>query len=863
MKRKLLTFFAAVFCAASMTAQVDAPLTFEAMEAGATVTYNLSAPIQYSTDGVNWSDYSNSITLVNVGDKVSFRGNNPSYNNTAPTNPTFQCSDDCYIYGNIMSLVDAENYATATTLTANYTFCYMFYTNTHIKNHSSKDLVLPATTLTGICYHSMFSGCTGLTRTPELPATTLASSCYECMFDNCTGLTSTPVLPATYLPNKFCYRYMFRGCSNLSSVTCYATGRAGKTTTTDWLSGVAASGTFYAPANNVFASEDRGASSIPEGWTISLPLATLTDAPTAISGLLYDGTAQALVTAGSATNGTMNYSLDNSTWSTSIPTGIDADTYTVYYKVAGDASHADFIPSPNTVEVTIAPAVASVTTSSDVTTNYATFSEALAAWEANSTLTLLADVTISSRIDISNTRTLDLNGYGIKMTGYDCIFCVQVGGNLTMIDSNPTRSTRAYNVSSYMATLADGGAYSFQGGYLTGGRGSTAEDSYNRGGAVLLKGANCRFTMRGGTIIGNRACFGGGVQVRRGRFVMEGGAIIYNKATDCMYHGGGAIMVDCGYGADLTLGGTALIEHNYTSGYEGGQVFVGSCADGQMVISGGSPRVINSASTNNLNLGSDDTNHSIMSITGALTADADLSLYVYRTGVLTSGYNTYHHGVDPNTFFSVQNEGYLLTLNAEGEVQAVAATTLTANQDPQHLSDYYSTFYHSAIAYELSAGAEAYIATISGDALNLTKIADGGQVIPADNAVILKANSSSITLTPSNETPVTFTATNNLRGTDEEIDTPANCYVLSCEGGVVGFYRYSGAKLNPHKAYVTTGSAQHMAAHRLRFVFNGNNTATDLERVENDTQNAKILRNGQLIIIHNGVKYNVSGQIVK
>ena len=43
MRQKLLTFFAAILCATSMTAQVDAPLTFEAMEAGATVTYTLNS----------------------------------------------------------------------------------------------------------------------------------------------------------------------------------------------------------------------------------------------------------------------------------------------------------------------------------------------------------------------------------------------------------------------------------------------------------------------------------------------------------------------------------------------------------------------------------------------------------------------------------------------------------------------------------------------------------------------------------------------------------------------------------------------------------------------------------------------------
>ena len=80
----------------------------------------------------------------------------------------------------------------------------------------------------------------------------------------------------------------------------------------------------------------------------------LTTLPTAITGLTYTGAAQALVNAGSAIGGTMKYSTDNSTWSESIPTGINPGNYTVYFMVEGDANHADFIPSPNTVEVTIA-----------------------------------------------------------------------------------------------------------------------------------------------------------------------------------------------------------------------------------------------------------------------------------------------------------------------------------------------------------------------------------------------------------------------------------------------------------------------------------------------------------------------------
>ena len=57
---KLLTLFAAMFCAASMKAQIDAPLTFEAMVDDAEVTYSLNetAPVQFSTDGSTWTDYS-------------------------------------------------------------------------------------------------------------------------------------------------------------------------------------------------------------------------------------------------------------------------------------------------------------------------------------------------------------------------------------------------------------------------------------------------------------------------------------------------------------------------------------------------------------------------------------------------------------------------------------------------------------------------------------------------------------------------------------------------------------------------------------------------------------------------------------
>lgn len=75
--------------------------------------------------------------------------------------------------------------------------------------------------------------------------------------------------------------------------------------------------------------------------------------PTAQETLTYTGQEQALITAGSVTSGgIMQYSLtENGTYSQDIPAGTDAGTYTVWYRVIGDANHNDTAPA--SVEVSI------------------------------------------------------------------------------------------------------------------------------------------------------------------------------------------------------------------------------------------------------------------------------------------------------------------------------------------------------------------------------------------------------------------------------------------------------------------------------------------------------------------------------
>lgn len=70
------------------------------------------------------------------------------------------------------------------------------------------------------------------------------------------------------------------------------------------------------------------------------PDAIINVAPVA-NTLTYNGSAQALVTAGSATNGVVVYKLEGGEYSTNVPTGTNAGNYKVYYKVVGDDGYND------------------------------------------------------------------------------------------------------------------------------------------------------------------------------------------------------------------------------------------------------------------------------------------------------------------------------------------------------------------------------------------------------------------------------------------------------------------------------------------------------------------------------------------
>ena len=339
------------------------PLTFEAKEANATVTFTstmATAPaIEYSKNGGAWTAYTEPINLADSGNKVSFRGTNAAYA-TGSYFSRFTCTGKCYSYGNVMSLIDSIDFATKETLTEPFALSKLFQNNSNLYSHPEKSLLLPATTLSENCYYFMFSGCSNLTTAPALPATTLATGCYLYMFQSCSSLTTAPELPATTLANNcyssmfascssltaapelpattltnacymemfngcssltaapmlpattlvdFCYFLMFLNCSSLNSVTCLATDITAEFCTTNWLKNVAATGTFNKPMsmNGWTINSSDG---IPAGWT-TIHVASFTSPQAIIKFTLKNKANDAAINATSLafTDGTNTYTI--------------------------------------------------------------------------------------------------------------------------------------------------------------------------------------------------------------------------------------------------------------------------------------------------------------------------------------------------------------------------------------------------------------------------------------------------------------------------------------------------------------------------------------------------------------------------
>ncbi len=217
--------------------------------------------LQYSTDeGETWETFTASAAgskiTIDAGNTMRLRRNPANGINTngfGYNSKTFYdyrwyfvTTGDFSVEGNVMSLIDGENFATNTTIPAYCCFNCLFLNNAALTNIDN--IRLPATVLKNYCYRAMFQG-TGVTDISSLSLPepeTVASYSYNQMFKNCTSLSSlsgfrVPSNLGTYAClnmfqsctgltdlvgidfaadtlNNYCYQLMFQACTGLTSV---------------------------------------------------------------------------------------------------------------------------------------------------------------------------------------------------------------------------------------------------------------------------------------------------------------------------------------------------------------------------------------------------------------------------------------------------------------------------------------------------------------------------------------------------------------------------------------------------------------------------------------------------------------------
>ena len=129
----------------------------------------------------------------------------------------------------------------------------------------------------------------------------------------------------------------------------------GDTCTVTVTGGQTDAGTYEATATGLSNDNYELPATVTKSFEIKKASASITKVPTAVGGLVYDGTSHALVTAGTANGGKIQYSLtETGTYTDAVPVGKNAGTYTVYYKLVGlNANYAAENADGQFVEATI------------------------------------------------------------------------------------------------------------------------------------------------------------------------------------------------------------------------------------------------------------------------------------------------------------------------------------------------------------------------------------------------------------------------------------------------------------------------------------------------------------------------------
>lgn len=256
--------------------------------------------LSYSLDdGETWTTTTISGTksfgTINIGQKIIFKGNNKRLAYTWNTYNYFTATKQFKVYGNIMSLLNGDDFITNSEFQTGTSFQFAGLLRTTYLVDAS-NLILPATTLYESSYNGMFRGSTNLVYGPKLlPALDVPHDAYSSLFEGCTSLVEAPEILATTvsgdgaLNRMFCmsrnskvtaamtkgpilritnpaayanvYQQLFCGNGSLTEVTIITQGT--NLSFADWLN-YTNSGVIKKLSTTTLTS---GANGVPSGWT--------------------------------------------------------------------------------------------------------------------------------------------------------------------------------------------------------------------------------------------------------------------------------------------------------------------------------------------------------------------------------------------------------------------------------------------------------------------------------------------------------------------------------------------------------------------------------------------------------------------
>lgn len=165
----------------------------EMLEDGVIEFDNKSDPILYYSFNTNeWIKWDYSCIKVSKGDIIYFKGDNSDGFSRENALNRFILNNKCNISGNIMSLLDQDNFINMKSIPNDLCFAILFLNCIGIIDASK--LELPAINLSKNCYICMFMMCTSLNKAPNLVATKLSEGCYCNMFYCCKSLYEKPYI---------------------------------------------------------------------------------------------------------------------------------------------------------------------------------------------------------------------------------------------------------------------------------------------------------------------------------------------------------------------------------------------------------------------------------------------------------------------------------------------------------------------------------------------------------------------------------------------------------------------------------------------------------------------------------------------